>query len=343
VTSERASALRRAGITSLGRHVPERVVTNADLEKIVNTSDEWIRTRTGIRERRYVKPGTPTSEIALRAARECLERRGVGADEIELIVVATVTPDMVFPATACVLQDKLGAKRAWGFDLSGACSGFAYALTVGAQFVISGAHRKVLVVGADVMTSILDYEDRTTCVLFGDGAGAVLLEPVEDGSGIIDFLNEADGSGVCYLHMPAGGSLRPASFETVQKRLHVVKQEGQHVFKYAVRKMADASKQIVERNGFAPEQLDLLVAHQANVRIIEAAQQRLGLPEAKVVKNIDRYGNTTAATIPLALGTALDEGRLKKGDLVMMAAVGAGFTVGTALLRWSGVPWNGSR
>src|SRR5262245_6305128 len=330
---------RRATITALGRFVPERVVTNADLEKIVNTSDEWIRTRTGIRERRYVEPGTPTSEIALRAAQDCLQRRGVAADEVELIVVATVTPDMLFPATACVLQGKLGARRAWGFDVSAACSGFAYALTLGAQFVTTGAHSKVLVVGADVMTSILDYQDRTTCVLFGDGAGAVLLEPVEDGSGIIDFLNEVDGSGGCFLHMPAGGSARPATFETVEKRLHFIKQDGQHVFKYAVRKMADVSKQIVDRNGFKPEQVDLLVAHQANVRIIEAAQQRLGLPDAKVVKNIDRYGNTTAATIPLALATALDERRLAKGDLVVVTAVGAGFTVGAVLLRWSGVNW----
>lgn len=331
---------RRASITSLGRYVPDRVVTNADLEKIVNTSDEWIRTRTGIRERRYVEPGTPTSSIALRAAQECLERRGIGADEVELIIVATVTPDMLFPATACVLQNKLGAKRAWGFDVSAACSGFTYALTLGAQFVLTGAHAKVLVVGADVMTSILDYQDRTTCVLFGDGAGAVLLEPAQDGTGILDYMNEVDGSGICFLNMPAGGSARPATFETVEKRLHFIKQEGQHVFKYAVRKMADVSKQIVERNGFAPEQVDLLVAHQANVRIIDAAQQRLGLPDAKVVKNIDRYGNTTAATIPLALGTALDEGRLKKGDLVVLTAVGAGFTVGAVLLRWSGVNWS---
>jgi 3-oxoacyl-[acyl-carrier-protein] synthase III len=331
---------RRVGITSLGRYVPERVVTNAELERKVNTSDEWIRTRTGIRERRYVEPGTPTSEIALRAARECLERRGIGPEELELIVVATVTPDMLFPATACILQHKLGASRAWAFDVSAACSGFTYALTIGAQFVQTGAHAKVLVVGADVMTAILDYEDRTTCVLFGDGAGAVLLEPVEGDTGILDYLHEVDGTGGCYLNMPAGGSARPATFETVQKRLHFIKQDGQPVFKYAVRKMAEVSKQIVERNGFSPEQVDLLVAHQANVRIIDAAQQRMGLPDAKVVKNIDRYGNTTAATIPLAMGTALDERRLKKGDLVVLTSVGAGFTVGSLLLRWSGVNWD---
>lgn len=331
---------RRARITSLGLYVPERVVTNADLEKIVNTSDEWIRTRTGIRERRYVEPGTPTSEIATRASRECLERRGIGPDELDLIVVATVTPDMLFPATACVVQEKLKATRAWGFDVSAACSGFTYALTIGAQFVENGAHRKVLVIGADVMTSILDYRDRTTCVLFGDGAGAVLLEPGEDETGILDYRHEVDGSGGRFLHMPAGGSARPATSETVEKRLHFIKQDGQHVFKYAVRKMADVSKLIVEKNGFRPEQVDLLLAHQANVRIVDAAQQRLGLPDSKVVKNIDRYGNTTAATIPLAMGTALDEGRLQRGHLVVLASVGAGFTVGAVLLRWSGVDWS---
>jgi len=331
--------LRRARITSLGCYVPERVVTNVELEKIVNTSDEWIRTRTGIRERRYVAPGTPTSEIAFKASLQCLERRGIGPEEIDLIVVATVTPDMLFPATACLVQHKLKATRAWGFDISAACSGFTYALTVGAEFVRTGAHAKVLVVGADVMTSIIDFQDRTTCVLFGDGAGAVLLEPSDDDTGILDCLHEVDGSGGCFLNMPAGGSARPASAETVEKRLHFIKQDGAHVFKYAVRKMADVSKQIVERNGFTSDQVDLLLAHQANVRIVDAAQQRLGLPDSKVVKNIDRYGNTTAATIPLAMATALDEGRLKKGDLVVLASVGAGFTVGAVLLRWSGVNW----
>jgi 3-oxoacyl-[acyl-carrier-protein] synthase-3 len=331
---------QRAAITSLGRYVPERVVTNADLEKIVDTSDEWIRTRTGIRERHYVEPGTPTSELAFRAARECLERRGVAPDEVDLIVVGTVTPDMLFPATACIVQDKLGAHRAWGFDVSAACSGFTYALAVGAQFVESGRHRKVLVIGADVMTSILDYQDRTTCVLFGDAGGAVLLEPATDETGILDFANEVDGSGGCYLNMPAGGSLRPATRETVDQGLHFIRQDGGIVFKYAVRKMADASKALLEKNGLAPEELGLYVAHQANLRIIDAAQQRLGLPDAKVVKNIDRYGNTTAATIPLALATALDERRLERGQLVLLASVGAGFTVGTVLLRWSGVSWS---
>jgi 3-oxoacyl-[acyl-carrier-protein] synthase-3 len=329
----------RARITALGRYVPERVVTNADLEKIVETSDEWIRTRTGIRERRYAEPGTPTSELAARAAREALERRGIGAAELDLIIVGTVTPDMMFPATACVVQDKLKASKAWGFDVSAACSGFTYALTLGAQFVQNGAHEKVLVIGADVMTSILNFKDRATCVLFGDGAGAVLLEPGDDGTGILDFSHEVDGSGGCFLYMPAGGSRRPASHETVDGAMHYVHQEGGHVFKYAVRKMAESSRALLDRNGVKPEQLDLFVAHQANLRIIDAAKERLGLPEEKVVKNIARYGNTTAATIPLALATALDDGRLQPGRLVLLSSVGAGFTVGSVLLRCSGVSW----
>jgi 3-oxoacyl-[acyl-carrier-protein] synthase III len=329
----------RARITSLGRFVPERVLTNADLEKFVDTSDEWIRTRTGIERRHIVEPGTPTSAICVPAAMEALERRGIAASELDLIVVGTVTPDMVFPATACLVQEKIKATRAWGFDVSAACSGFVYALTIGAQFVESGVHSKVMVIGADVMTSILDYKDRTTCVLFGDAAGAVILEPSDDDTGILDFLNEVDGSGSCYLYMPAGGSALPASHETVEKRLHVVRQEGPHVFKYAVRKFAEASRRLLDRNGVSPDQLDLFVAHQANLRIIDATQERLGLPDAKVVKNIHEYGNTTAATIPLALGTALDEGRLRRGDLVLLASVGAGFTVGTVLLRWSGFDW----
>jgi 3-oxoacyl-[acyl-carrier-protein] synthase-3 len=338
-TTTNAPRTRRATITSLGLYVPEKVVTNADLEKRVDTSDEWIRTRTGICERRYAEPGTPTSELAVRAARDCLERRGIGADELDLIVVATVTPDMLFPATACIIQDKIKATRAWGFDISAACSGFVYALVTGAQFVQAGTHRKVLVIGADVMTSILDWTDRTTCILFGDGAGAVLLEASPDDTGLIDFANEVEGSGGRYLRMDGGGSLHPPTHETVDKKMHFIRQEGQHVFKYAVRKFADSSAAILEKNGIAFEDLDLFVPHQANVRIIDAARDRLGLPDEKVVKNISRYGNTTAATIPLALGTALDEGRLQRGHLVLMAAVGAGFTVGTALMRWTGFPW----
>ena len=331
---------RRAAITALGTYVPERVLTNADLEKMVDTNDEWIRHRTGIERRHLVEPGTPTSDLATRAASEALRRRGIGAEEIDLIIVATVTPDMVFPATACFVQDKLGAKRAWGFDISAACSAFVYALTMGAQFVQSRTHRKVLVIGADVMSSIVDYTDRATCVLFGDGAGAVLLEPAEDGTGVLDFAHEMDGSGACYLHMPAGGSRQPATHESVEQRMHYVKQQGQHVFKYAVRKFADASEHILHKNGLTGQDVDLFVAHQANIRIIEAAQHRMGLPDAKVVKNIREFGNTTAATIPLALATALDQRRLKAGDLVLLAAVGAGFTVGTVLLRWSAIAWD---
>jgi 3-oxoacyl-[acyl-carrier-protein] synthase-3 len=330
---------RRACLTALGCYVPERVVTNADLEKLVDTSDEWIRTRTGIRERRMAEKGTPTSELAVRAARQALARRGVEPSEIDLIIVSTITPDMLFPSTACVVQDKLKATRAWGFDILAACSSFVYGLTLGAQFIQAGTHQKVLVIGADVMSSILDWSDRTTCVLFGDGAGAALLEPGEDGTGIIDFLNEADGSGGCHLSMPGGGSLHPPTHETVDQKLHYIRQDGRHVFKYAVRKFSEQPLVLLERNGLKPEDVDLLVPHQANVRIIDAAQSRLGLPDEKVVKNIDRYGNTTAATIPLALGTALDEKRLKKGDLVLLAAVGAGFTFGSMLLRWSGVDW----
>jgi len=329
----------RAAITAVGRYVPERVLTNADLEKLVDTSDEWIRTRTGIRQRHIAEPGTPTSDLAARAARQALEKRGIGAEELDLIVVGTVTPDMIFPATACVLQDKIGARNAWAFDISAACSGFTYALSIGAQFIRSGAHRRVLVVGADVMSSIIDYKDRSTCVLFGDGAGAVLLEPSTDDTGILDFYNEVDGSGACHLHMPAGGSARPASRETVDQRLHYVRQDGPHVFKYAVRKFAEATLTLLERNGLRPSDLDLFVAHQANLRIIDASKERLGLPDEKVVKNIEQYGNTTAATIPLALATALDQGRLRRGHLVVLSSVGAGLTVGTVLLRWSGVPW----
>lgn len=329
----------RARITALGLHVPERVVTNAELARRVDTSDEWIRTRTGIHERRVVEPGTPTSELALRAARQALELRGLKASELDLIVVATVTPDTIFPATACVLQEKLGAQGVWGFDVSAACSGFLYALVAGAQFVVAGSHRRVLVVGADVMSSIIDPTDRTTCVLFGDGAGAVLLEPGDDGSGILDFEHLSEGWGGPYLRMPAGGSALPPSHETVERREHFARQDGQPVFKYAVRQMANISLRLLERNGVDPGEVSLLLPHQANLRIIDAAQARLGLSDERVVKNIDRYGNTTAATIPLAMGTALDEGRLREGDMVLMVAVGAGFTSGAVLARWSGVPW----
>jgi 3-oxoacyl-[acyl-carrier-protein] synthase III len=326
---------RRAAITSIGRYLPPRVLDNKHFEQFVATNDEWIRTRTGIVTRHHVEKGVGCSTLASAAARECLERRGIDASEIDLIVVATVTPDMIFPATACLVQTQIGASKAWGFDISAACSGFVYALTVGAQFIESGTAKKVLVIGADVMSSILDFQDRTTCVLFGDGAGAVLLEPSEAGDGLLAYTHEVDGSGGAHLNMPAGGSLLPPSHETVDKRQHFIRQEGQAVFKYAVRKMAEASVQVVEKAGLKNEDVDLFIPHQANIRIIDAAQARLGLPDSKVVKNIAIYGNTTAATVPLGIYTALEEKRLKPGDNLVMTAVGAGFTVGSAVLRWS--------
>lgn len=325
-----------AKITGVATHVPPRVVTNSDLEKIVDTSDEWIRTRTGIRERHYVDPGVAASHLGTEAARKVLAAKGVNPAEVDMIVVASVTPDMMFPATACLIQNNLGATKAWGFDLSAACSGFVYALTVGAQFVGAGTHKKVLVIGSDVMTSILDFKDRATCVLFGDGAGAVLLEPAaSDSEGIIDFAHDVDGSGGCNLYMPAGGSLHPASQETVEKRMHYVHQEGQQVFKYAVRRMSELACQILERNGFSTKDLALVVPHQANLRIIRAMQERLGVDDSKILINIDRFGNTTAATIPLGLTDALEQKRLRKGDLVLLIAVGAGYTTGAVLMRWA--------
>ncbi len=325
-----------AKITGVAGYLPPRIATNADLEKIVETSDEWIRTRTGIRERHYVEPGMAASHMATAAANELLKKTNVRSEELEMIVVASVTPDMLFPATACLVQDRIGAANAWGFDLSGACSGFVYALTVGAQFVGAGTHKKVMVIGSDVMTSILDFQDRATCVLFGDGAGAVLLEPAENSeNGILDFMHDIDGSGGCHLYMPAGGSLNPPSHETVDKRMHYVHQEGQQVFKYAVRRMCEVACSLLERNGFSHKDLALVVPHQANMRIIRAMQERLGIDDAKVMINIDRYGNTTAATIPLGLCDAVKEKRLKKGDLVLLVSVGAGYTTGGILMRWA--------
>jgi len=323
-----------AKITGVAGYVPPRIVTNSDLEKIVDTSDEWIRTRTGIRERHYADPGVASSHLGTEAAKKLLAAKGIGAEEIELIVLATVTPDMLFPATACLIQDRLGAKNAWGFDLSAACSGFAYALTVGAQFVGSGTHKKVLVIGSDVMTSILDYTDRATCVLFGDGAGAVLLEPAADGEGILDFSHDIDGSGGTNLYMPGGGSLNPTSQETVAKRMHYVHQEGAQVFKYAVRRMSEHAVNILERNGLSSKDLALVVPHQANLRIIKGMQDRLGIEDSKVMINIDHFGNTTAGTIPLGLMEAVEQKRVKKGDLVLLIAVGAGYTTGAVLMRW---------
>ena len=329
------SQLLRAKITALGTYVPPRVLTNRDLEKIVETSDEWILTRTGIRERHIVDEGVATSDLAAEAAKRALAQRGIDPSEIEAIVVATVTPDMLFPSTACLVQNKLGAKGCWGFDLSAACSAFVFALQTGAQFIATGAHKKVLVIGADTMSSILDYTDRATCILFGDGAGAVILEPADDGVGLIDFVHEIDGSGGCSLFMPAGGSLHPATHETVDKKMHFVHQDGGAVFKYAVRKMGEVCEKLLARNGFTADDIDCFIPHQANQRIIQATADRVGLKTERVIINIDRYGNTTAGTIPLAMQTAREEGRLKKGDLVLLASVGAGFTVGATLLRWT--------
>ena len=326
---------RPCSITGVGSYVPEKILTNAELEKMVETSDEWITSRTGIRERHVVGKGVATSDLATEAAKTALAERGIDAGEIEAIVVATVTPDMLFPSTACLVQHKLGAKGAWGFDLSAACSAFLYALQTGAQFIQTGAHKKVLVIGADVMSSILDYTDRATCILFGDGAGAVILERSEDDSGLIDFVHEVDGSGACSLYMPGGGSLHPATHETVEKKMHFVHQDGQAVFKFAVRKMADVCETLLQRNGVKASDIDCFIPHQANQRIINATAERLGLKPESVVINIDRYGNTTAGTIPLAMQTAREDGRLKKGNLVLLASVGAGFTVGATLLRWT--------
>jgi 3-oxoacyl-[acyl-carrier-protein] synthase-3 len=343
VVTEGHGALRtapRAGgrpttIRSLATYVPPRVLTNADLEKMVETNDEWILKRTGIRERHIVDPGVGTSDLGKEAALKAIQRAGLTPDDIGVIVVGTVTPDMMFPSTACLIQDKIGAHHAWGFDLSAACSAFTYSLTTASQFVASGAHDHALVVGADVMSSIIDYQDRATCVLFGDGAGAVVVSAAEpDGGRIIDFEHEIDGSGGPSLCMPAGGSLRPPSHETIDQRLHYVKQDGQTVFKFAVRKTEEISRRVLERNGLTAADIDLFVSHQANRRIIQSAAEKLGLEESKVIINIDRYGNTTAATIPLALNDAVCSGRLTRGNLVLLASVGAGFTVGAVLLRW---------
>ncbi|MSO83666.1 MAG: ketoacyl-ACP synthase III [Acidobacteria bacterium] len=326
----------RARISSIAAYVPPRVLTNADLEKMVDTSDEWIMQRVGIRERHVVDAGVATSDLAKEASLSAIRKAGLTPADIDFILVATTTPDTLFPSTACVLQAKIGATHAWGYDLVAACSGFTYALTTAAQIVSAGGSRHALVVGADVMSSIIDYTDRTTCVLFGDGAGAVVVEPSDDDSvGILDFENYVDGTGGPALCMPAGGSRMPASRETVDQRLHYVKQDGGAVFKFAVRNMEEVCRRILARNHLTVDQVDLFVPHQASSRIILAAAQKLGLPREKVVINIDRFGNTTAGTIPLALNEAVEQGRLTRGDLVLLASVGAGFTVGGVLLRWA--------
>ncbi len=303
---------------------------------MVDTNDEWIVSRTGIRERHIAPPGIATSDMAFEAGRIALERRGIPASDLDAIIVCTVTPDMLFPSTACLVQHRLGASRAWGFDLIAACSGFVFGLTTAASLVAAGTHGKVLVIGSDTMSRIIDYTDRATCILFGDGAGAMIVETGDDDEvGFIGHRNEIDGSGGDSLKMPAGGSRMPASAETVSQRMHYVKQDGQAVFKYAVRKMEETCLGLLHQHGLTPADVKLLIPHQANRRIIEATAERLGLGEDRVVVNIDRFGNTTAATIPLATGDAMDAGRLKRGDLVLFAAVGAGFTVGANLWRWA--------
>ena len=329
------TGLRRTQITGLATYVPPRLLTNDDLEKLVETSNEWILQRTGIRERHVVEPGVATSDLAKEAALKAIAQANLTPHDIDFIVVGTTTPDMVFPSTACLLQTKIGADRAWGFDLGAACSGFTYALTTAAHMVAAGTHTHALAVGADVMSSIIDYTDRSTCVLFGDGAGAVVVSPASNDFGIIDFEHEIDGTGGPALCMPGGGSLHPASHETVDQRMHYVKQDGQAVFKFAVRKTEEICARIMERNKIGAADIDLFVSHQANRRIIMSAAERLGLPPDKVVINIENFGNTTAATIPLALTDAVAQGRLRKGDLVLLASVGAGFTVGSVLLRWA--------
>jgi 3-oxoacyl-[acyl-carrier-protein] synthase-3 len=326
----------RAKISALGTYVPPRLLTNADLEKMVDTTNDWIMTRVGIRERHIVEKGVATSDLAVEAAKKALAQRGFGPTDIEALIVGTVTPDMLFPSTACLVQHKLGAKGAWGFDVSAACSAFLYSLQTGAQFIATGTHKRVLVIGADVMSSIIDYADRATCVIFGDGAGAAILEPAEDDSvGLIDFIHEVDGAGGCYLYMPGGGSLNPSTHETVDKRMHYVHQDGQQVFKFAVRKQTEACEKLLARNGLKGSDIDAFIPHQANLRIINATADRLGLRPESVIVNIEQYGNTTAGTIPLAMNTAIEQGKLKKGSLVLLASVGAGFTVGAALMRWA--------
>jgi 3-oxoacyl-[acyl-carrier-protein] synthase-3 len=326
---------RRAAITAVGHYVPEKILSNADLERMVDTTDEWIRTRTGIRERRILEHGA-TSDMGAAAALNVLKHRGIGPEEVDLIIVATITPDMFFPSTACLIQRKIGATKAWGFDVSAACSGFLFALTTGAQFVETGMHQKVLVIGADKMSVITDYTDRNNCILFGDGAGAVLLEPSDDMSvGILDSILFTDGSGEKFLHMKAGGSLFPASHETVDKGWHYLYQDGKSVFKVAVIGMADVSEEILRRNNLTGKDVDWLAPHQANLRIIDATAERMGLDKSKVMVNIDRYGNTTAATVPLCLSEWWEGGKLKKGQKVVIATFGAGYTWGAALVHWS--------
>jgi len=326
----------KAKITGVAGYVPPRILTNADLEKMVDTTNDWIMERVGIRERHLADKGVAASDLAV-AAVKCLQsRHPFDLQEVDLVVVGTVTPDMMYPSTACLVQHKLGIHNTWGFDVSAGCSGFLYSLNVGTKFVESGKYKKVLVIGSDVNSSMTDFTDRAVCIIFGDGAGAVLLEPAEEGEpGIIDHVAQVEGMGGQFLYMPGGGSLNPASHETVDKKMHYIHQDGKNVFKYAVKKMAEMTERVLEKNGLSGKDVDCFIAHQANRRIITATAERLGMPLDKVIVNIERFGNTTAGTIPLAMDTALQEKRLKKGDLVLLAAVGAGFTSGATLVRWA--------
>jgi 3-oxoacyl-[acyl-carrier-protein] synthase-3 len=325
----------RAKISALGTYVPPRVLTNQDLEKLVETTDEWIVTRTGIRERHIADKGVAASDLAVEAVKKLHENHPFDLQEVDLIVVGTVTPDMMFPSTACLVQHKLGIANTWGFDVSAGCSGFLYALNTGVAFIENGKYKKVLAIGSDVNSCMVNYQDRAVCIIFGDAAGAVLLEPTEDDYGIIDYVAQVEGVGGQYLYMPAGGSLNPATHETVDKKMHYIHQDGQQVFKYAVKKMAEMTDRVLKRNNLTGADVDCFIAHQANRRIIMATADRLKMPEEKVVVNIDRYGNTTAGTIPLAMQTALEQGKVKKGNTVLLAAVGAGFTSGATLLKWA--------
>ena len=328
--------LQRAKITALGTYVPPRVLSNKDLETMVDTTDQWILERTGIRERHLADKGVAASDLAVEAVNNLVKSHPTDLQDVDLIVVGTVTPDMMYPSTACLVQNKLGIHRTWGFDVSAGCSGFLYALNVGTEFIESGKYKKVLVIGSDVNSSMTDYTDRAVCIIFGDGAGTVLLEPAEEGNEnvIIDHVAQVEGAGGAFLYMPGGGSLNPASHETVDQKMHYIHQDGQQVFKYAVKKMAEMTERVLTKNGLTGSDVDCFIAHQANKRIINATADRLKMPMEKVIINIDRYGNTTAGTIPLAMQTAMEEGKLKKGDLVLVAAVGAGFTSGATLLRW---------
>lgn len=330
----RGTQVRTVGITATGMYVPDRILTNAHLERMVDTTDEWIRTRTGIVERHVAAPGTPASDIAAPALRAALAARGLPADELAHVVVTTVTPDMFFPSTACVLMDKVGIRNAWGYDLSAACSGFIFGLAAAHQAVASGSVPNAAVVGVDVLTTLVEWTNRNQCVLFGDGCGVVLLEPIEEGEGIIDAVLRVDGSGGQYLHMLGGGSLNPPTHATVDQGMHYLYQDGKAVFKVASTMMADVTVEVLERNGFTIRDMSLLIPHQANLRIIEAVAKRLGIEREQVLINIDRYGNTTSATIPMGLHEAAQSGRIKRGDLVVLTSFGGGYTWGAILLRW---------